>query len=137
MSEAIKLEISNDSIKQVINANVHMAVTQALLPHKEEFIKQLVETALLTKSKSDDYRYKNDKEIPTVLEDMVRRIIAEEAKAAIIEWAQSHRKEIGEQIRKAMSSGRFGKAMAMQIAEKMATAQDYRFSMTVSPVMDG
>ena len=63
---------------------------------------------------------------------MVRKIIAEEARKGIQEWAESHRPQIAENIRKAMASRRFGAKIAAQIARQMAEAHQYYFKLEVN-----
>jgi len=133
MPENIEIKIERDSIQSIIEAKVQTAVMEALLPHKEKFVEALVDKALLTKSKDSSYNYTKKDEIPTVLEHMVRTIIAEEARAAITEWAKSHREEIGEAIRKKMATKAWGKKAAYHIAEQMATCHDYNFTLVVKP----
>ena len=132
MPENIKLEIARESIQSVIEAQVHLAVAQALRPHGDQFVQEIVERALLQKSSADDYRHERDDKKPTVLERMVRKIIAEEARKGIQEWAESHRPQIAENIRKAMASRRFGAKIAAQIARQMAEAHQYYFKLEVN-----
>lgn len=128
----ISVEISNDSVRSIIEAHVQTAVMEALLPHKEEFVRELVERSLLAKSKHEDYHYINKKVKPTVLEHMVRTIIADEARKGIEAWAESHREEIAANIQKAMSSKKFGRTMAMNIAQQMAECNEYKFRLEVT-----
>ncbi len=61
MSENIQVSISNDSVRTIIEAHVQTAVMQALLPHSERFVRELVETALLRKDDNlADNRYKKE-----------------------------------------------------------------------------
>lgn len=132
--DAIKIEVSQESVQQIIKAKVNAAVMEALLPHKEQFVREIVERSLCSKSTADEYRYKNEKDVPTVLEHMVRCVIAEEAKAAIKEWAQSHRQEIADRIRAQMQTQRWSNGIAAQIAQQMAEANEYRFKIEVTPM---
>lgn len=136
MSEGMKLEIPGDSLQKIIGAHVQTAVMEALLPHKEDLVRKLVETALLKPCKDDAYRYANDRDKPTELEHMVRVIIAEEAQKGIRAWAESHRAEIAEKIRKAMTTKSWGAKMAANIADQMATADHYRFDLKVTPIVN-
>lgn len=136
MTENISLQIERNSIQAIIETHVQTAVMEALVPHKDRFVQELVEKSLLQKSTDNAYRYERDEKTPTVLEHMVRTIIAEEAKKAITRWAESHREEIAEKIHAAMKTKRFGRTIAAQIAEQMATASEYRFKLQVTPVME-
>ena len=138
MSENIQVSISNDSVQTIIKAHVQTAVMQALLPHSERFVRELVETALLRKNDNSDVnRYKKEHEKITVLEEMVRSIIAQEAEKAIKEWAEGNRTQIGEQIKKAISAQGFAKKWAMQMVEGMMSATTYGFRVEVNPQIKG
>ena len=133
MTESIKVEISQDSVQQIIKAKVQAAVMDALLPHKEKLVEELVASSLCAKSNAEEYRYNRDK-APTVLEHMVRNIIAEEARKGIVAWAESHREEIAEKIRKQMATKKFSNMYAANVAEQMAKAHEYRFKLEITPV---
>lgn len=137
-AENIQVSISNDSVQTIIKAHVQTAVMQALLPHSERFVRELVETALLRKDDNlGSNRYKKENEKITVLEDMVRNIIAQEAEKAIKEWAESHRAQIAEQIKRAINTQGFAKKWAMQMVEGMLAATVYNFNVEVQPTFKG
>ncbi len=133
MSEAIKLEIKQESIQAIISAHVQTAVMEALLPHKEQFVEELVRTSLLSKPDNEYNRYKQEHQKITLLEEMVRKIIAEEAKKAVIAWAESHREEIAKNIQKQLKSSRFAQQAAMSMVETMLQADEYRMKVEVTP----
>lgn len=130
---SIKVEIAQESVQEVIQNEVRLAVLAAMDPHKEKLMAEIVNQSLLAKSQDNGYRYKKDHEVPTVLEHMVRQMIREEAEKGIKEWVQGHRVEIAEKIRKQMATQRFGKALAYQVVEQLCDT-DFRFHMTVTPV---
>lgn len=136
MAEDINLTISNVSIKSIIESHVQTAVLAALRPHSEQFVRELVERSLLVKSKDDKYRYSNEDQKPTVLEHIVRTIIAEEATKAIREWAESNRSEVAKQIRKSITSAGFSSRWANQMVDSLVKAEEYRFSVNVSPIIE-
>lgn len=132
-SDSIKVEISQSSVQEIIKAKVQAAVLDALMPHKEKLVEDLVAASLCAKSRKEEYRYHREK-APTVLEDMVRTIIAEEARKGIVAWAESHREEIAEKIRKQMATKKFSNMYAANVAEQMAKAHEYRFKLEITPV---
>jgi len=132
MGEQIQVSISNDSVQSIIKAHVQTAVLQALMPHSEKFVREIVEQSLLHKPENHDMnRYKKEHERVTQLEIMVRQIIAKEAETAIKEWAESHRIQIAEQIRKSIAAQGFAKKFAMSMVESMLQSTTYGFKVEV------
>lgn len=132
-SDSIKVEISQDSVQQIIAAKVQAAVAQALTGNSADLIEKLVAASLCAKSNKEEYRYNREK-APTVLEDIVRTMIAEEARKGILAWAQSHREEIAEKIRIRMASKKWTQEASVAIADQLVRATEYRFKLEVQPV---
>lgn len=129
----IQISVSQESVQSIINAHIHAAVTKALLPQGEKLVAELVERSLFRKD-IEANRYRNEQQKVTFLEDLVQRIIAEEAEKGIKAWAEAHRDKIAEQIQKAIAAKRFGEGWAMQIVEAMLGANQYNFKVEVQPV---
>jgi len=131
--DAINLHLPAGSIESIIAAHVQAAVLTALKPHGEELVQKLVEQALLQKSKHETYRYEQEARKPTVLEHLVKEIIAEEARKAIVAWVEGHREQIAEKIRKRMGSQQWASVVAKKIATDLSE-MDFRFTLSVNPV---
>ena len=132
MSEEIQVKISQESVQQIIKAHVQVAVMNALKPHSEQLCKELVEKSLLSKNENSEFnRYKRDHEKITVLEEIVQRMIAEEAAAAIKAWAEGHREEIAENIRKSLATSSMAKKWALSMVDAMLAASVYSFKVEV------
>ncbi len=132
MAEDIQISVSQESIQKIVATHIQAAVTKALLPSGQDLVRELVERSLLRKD-IEVNRYRQESQKVTFLEDMVNRLIAEEAEKGIKAWAESHREEIAEGIRKAISSKKFANGWAMQIVEKMVNANSYSFKVEVQP----
>jgi hypothetical protein len=134
MTDSIKVEISQDSVQQIIAAKVQAAVAQALTGNSADLIEKLVAASLCSKSKDEQYRYGDESKKPTVLEHIVRTMIAEEARKGILAWAESHREQIAEKIRLRMASKKWTSEAAVAIADQLVRATEYRFKLEVQPV---
>lgn len=135
MSESIQVSISQDSVQQIIQAQVQAAVMAALRPHSDQFVKEMIEKSLLVVNEgSDRNRYASQGKKVTVLQEIVEKIIIEEATAAIKDWASGHREEIAKNIHTSINTNRFSKAFALQIVESMLKATAYNFKVEVTPV---
>ena len=130
--EEIQVSISQESVQAIIKAHVQTAVMNALKPHSEQFVRELVEKSLLTKAENSEHnRYKRDSEKITILEEITRKMIADEATAAIKEWAESHRAEIAIQIRKSLASSKMANKFALSMVESMLAATTYGFKVEI------
>ena len=133
MSDDITVEIKQESVQKIIAAKVNAAVMEALVPHQKALVEKLVEAALCTESTDNEYRYDHGKK-PSVIEHMVLKIIREEAQKGIQEWAESRREEIAASIRASLSTKKYGRSIAMSIAENLANCEKWHFRVAVSPV---
>lgn len=91
MAEQINVSISQESVKQIIDAQVQAAVVGALSSKGDQLIESLVKTVLMRKRDS----YSNTK---TILEETIEAVIVEEVKAGMKRWVESSRPKIATAI---------------------------------------
>ncbi|MEN6532211.1 MAG: hypothetical protein ABFD89_01015 [Bryobacteraceae bacterium] len=135
MADDIQVTISQDSVKQIIEAKVQAAVADALRPHGNQLVDEIVKKALNAKSTAEEYRYAN--QAPTVFAHMVTEMIREETKLALQEWVKENRAQVSKRIRESMRRNMgWANQLADQLLESMATANKYEFQVQVTPKKD-
>lgn len=87
MADQIQVSISQESVRQVIDAQVQAAVCAALNHNGPQLIEALVKNVLMRKRDS----YSNSK---TILEETIEAVIVEEVKKAMAQWVETQRPKI-------------------------------------------
>lgn len=132
MPDEIQVSISQASVKQIIEAKVQTAVAEALKPHGNDFVDSMVREVLLAKSGDEKYRYANDRDKPTVLGHMVNKIIEEEARKALVEWAEKNRPLIAKRMQECIAKNpRFAATVADSLVQSLAEAMQHAWNFKV------
>ncbi len=134
MADEIQVSISQASVQQIIEAKVNTAIIAALTPNADAFIEVLVTRALNAKASGERYRYTNEREIPTVLNEMVMDMIREETRSALKRWIEENRAKFAEKFDRAL---RENKTLTTKIADSMImallAANQYNFRVVIEP----
>lgn len=134
MSDNIQVTISQDSVKQIIEAKVHAAVVDALTPNAGALVERVIATVLTAKSTDPRYNYARNDNHATVLGHLVTVMIEEEVQRALKDWAEENRALFAKKLRESMRKNQgWTNKLANELLESMMTASDYAFSVKVTP----
>ena len=135
MPDEIQVTISQESVKQIIQAKVQAAVAEALRPNADRFVEEIVRTALLVKSSAEEYRYANEDKKPSVLGHLIHQMIRQETQKAINEWVEENRPFLAKKLRESLRKNvGWANRLTEQLLTSLVSADTYKFKVDVTPI---
>lgn len=124
MSEPIKFELSPESVRTIIDANVKSAVLSAMESQGPRLITNLVNNVLSTKVR---YNYRDVSFMDQVVEDFLK----EQIQAALKQYLEDNKGLIGKQIEMAFKNSKNG--FPKMIAEALVKSAEnaYKFQVVL------
>lgn len=112
-------------VAEIVQARIEAEVAAALAKDPELLIKGIVKTALL--KKKDQYSR------TTVVQDMIQRMIHDEAQEAIKAWVEENRPMIRARVNKALTLRHSEHLDSFANAVMEGLAENLRVSVTIKP----
>lgn len=122
-SEAIKFELTADSVRSIVDANVKAAVLSAMQSQGPQLIKNLVNNVLTAKI-NRNYRD------TTFMDSVIFDFLEAETKAALKDYLTENQPLIRGQIERAIKDSKTG--FAKMIAEGLAKASENAYRVEVN-----
>ena len=123
MSEPIKFELSPESVRSIIDANVKAAVLSAMETQGPMLIKNLVNNVMSTKI-NRNYRD------TTFMDAVIGDFLEAQIKEALKEYLQENKDTLRSQIERSIKDSKSG--FAKQIAEALAKSAENSFRFEIN-----
>jgi len=120
MSDAIAIQIPGNSVAQIVNAQIKLAVAESLQKNPDGLINRIVDEAL--RQKKDSYHGE------TYLDEAIKAMIKDAAKDALKEWIEANRPKIHRQL---LANLKSVDGLVAKVAERLIAGLSQNMSVTV------